>query len=179
MQTNFVCKCRQKVRGLQTKFVCKCRQTFADKLYQDTHTQNAEKLCLKCRRARRKIWETADKLCRQTLSTLDSGTPANWVGFVCKVCLQGLSARYGHADKVCLHAESLSSAFCKVVCSRNADKVCLRAESSSSAFCKVACSGNADKVCLHGTSLSVFLVFRLLSLMLRDSAYALNQFRPN
>ena len=69
---------------------------------------------------------STDKLCRQTLSTLNSGTPAFVVGFVYRICLQGLSARSGNADKVCLHTESLSKVFCKVLCSGNAGKGCLQ-----------------------------------------------------
>jgi hypothetical protein len=51
---------------------------FADELFQGPSPPNADKLLQKCRRARCTFGGIADKLCRQTLSTLRMGTSAFW-----------------------------------------------------------------------------------------------------
>ena len=78
MQTNFVCKCRQKGARFADKVRLQMQTNFADESFQDTSPQNADKLLQKCRRARCTFGGIADKLCRQSLSTLNLGTSAFW-----------------------------------------------------------------------------------------------------
>ena len=78
LQTNFVCKCRQKGARFADKVCLKMQTNFADESFQDTSPQNADKLLQKCRRARWTFPGIADKLCRQSLSTLNLGTSAFW-----------------------------------------------------------------------------------------------------
>ena len=138
MQTNF-CRqtlsrhvppeCRQRLSKMQTRalnFCRKCRQNYADKL------------CLESGRGRLHSCSSTQR-CRGCLQ---------------RKCRQGLSTVFGgfFADKVCL--QSLSTGLvCTIWECRQSLSTCLN--SLSKAFCKVVC-GNADKVCLEITSFSLF-----------------------
>jgi hypothetical protein len=70
------------------KVCLKMQTNFADKPLQDTPPPNADKLLQKCRRARCRFGQIADKLCRQRLSATRAGTPAFLFVYT---TLQGLS----------------------------------------------------------------------------------------
>ena len=78
----------ERQKNYADKVCLKCRQNSADKLCQDTSPPNADKGYQKCRRARWTFPGIADKLCRQSLSTLRAGTPAFLFVYT---TLQGLS----------------------------------------------------------------------------------------
>ena len=107
-------------------------------LFQELQTNYADKLCLPSGRGRLHSCSSTQR-CRGCLQ---------------RKCRQSLSTVFGgfFADKVCL--QSLSTGLvCTIWECRQSLSTCLN--SLSKAFCKVVC-GNADKVCLEITSFSLF-----------------------
>ena len=107
-------------------------------LFQELQTNYADKLCLLSGRGRLHSCSSTQRCrgclqrkCRQSLSTVSGGF------FADKVCLQSLS----------------TGLVCTIWECRQSLSTCLN--SLSKAFCKVVC-GNADKVCLEITSFSLF-----------------------